>query len=652
MDTLKKARYTNPMMGQSSFQKSFRILHSFFTPVVIAFFLESQIFTLLFSDRIVNLSFGWLIPLLIFPFKIYFYSGIYGILTEMTSGATILFHTKDFPRAAQENWPIVLVISILPLAIHFLTFIFVPDKNVTLTQVAFYGDLIFVFLLAQGILARKYFKPDHLPRRTIRMTPRESLILIGLLLSQISLYHLPQFIDGGLFDLPRISIFLSRYLHFLSFLYVIQLILNEYPEITAKFMAEKQLILINPLGPGILEAIGSIFIRSYPPVFVVLKALTPKSYQFKEFNRVLWQSRYYGAAAPSNALVAITCFTSNCAEAYKIAKEFRKRGCKVIMGGPHVSYLIDEALEYCDSVVVGEAEGVWPQVVKDYENNCLKKKYDGASTGEYHQMVHQELLNSPPEVIKDYLETTRGCKFKCHFCTIPSFSGGRTRRKPVFEVVELIEKIKPKYRNVTFIDNNIYSDPAYARELFKALKPLNVKWTTQCTIDIAKNDETLQLAKEAGCVGFLFGYEIYEESQAKEQGGKYSMVDNYLRFTKKIKKAGINIKAHYIFGYDTDNFKSLGRLWKFCFSVRPLFTIVSLLTPLPGSVLYDDMVRENRLTNLNWHNYACHSLVFRHKQMNNTFLSALYPAIYFLFLLTTSQGGFIFLGLLLFASIF
>jgi radical SAM superfamily enzyme YgiQ (UPF0313 family) len=317
------------------------------------------------------------------------------------------------------------------------------------------------------------------------------------------------------------------------------------------------------------------------------------------------------------------------------------------MGGPHVSYLIDEALEYCDSVVIGEAEGIWPQVVADYENKTLKKKYDGASSDDYHRLVHQELLNSPPEVIKDYLETTRGCKFKCHFCTIPSFSGGRTRRKPVFEVVELLEKVKPKYRDVTFIDNNIYSDPTYARELFKALKPLKMRWTTQCTIDIAKNDETLALAKEAGCTGFLFGYEIYNGSQAKEEGGKYSMAENYLRFTNKIKKAGIQIKAHYIFGYDTDSLKSLWRLWKFCFSIRPFFTIVSLLTPLPGSALYDDMVKENRLTNLNWHNYACHALVFRHKQINNTLLSALYPVIYVVFLLTTSQAGFVFLGLIL-----
>jgi radical SAM superfamily enzyme YgiQ (UPF0313 family) len=312
-------------------------------------------------------------------------------------------------------------------------------------------------------------------------------------------------------------------------------------------------------------------------------------------------------------------------------------------------------LAYCDSVVIGEAEGVWKDVIKDFENNTLKPKYTGTAVEDFYTEVHKELLISPPHVIKDFLETTRGCKFRCHFCTIPSLSGGRTRKKPVAEIVELIQKIKHKYKNFIFIDNNIYSDPAYAKELFQALIPLKVKWRTQCTIDIAKNTETLALAKASGCDGFLFGYEIFGGSLEKQQGGKFAMSQNYIRYTKIIKEMGITIKAHFIFGFDSDNFWNLPRLWKFCFNIWPNWTIISMLTPLPGSRVYHDMLEENRILNLNWRNYAMNDLVVRHPHMNSQVASFLFPYIRTFFLLTTSSGGGVLLsvlGIVLFIEIF
>ena len=172
----------------------------------------------------------------------------------------------------------------------------------------------------------------------------------------------------------------------------------------------------------------------------------------------------------------------------------------------------------------------------------------------------------------------------------------------------LIKKIKPHYRDITFIDNNIYSDPAYARELFIALKPLKIKWQSQCTIDIAKNQETLKLARESGCTGLLVGYEISGGSLEKNQGGKFAMAQKYIEYTKIIKKAGIKIKGRFIFGFDSDNLKTLFQLWKFCFSIMPLFTGVSILTPLPGSGVYRDMLAQDRIINLNWRSYACHQV--------------------------------------------
>ena len=343
---------------------------------------------------------------------------------------------------------------------------------------------------------------------------------------------------------------------------------------------------------------------------MVLKALSPKTYKFRKFNRIIWHDRYY----KNDVLVCITCFTSNCYEAYTIAKEFKKRGSKVVMGGLHVTYLPNEALAFCDSVVIGQAEGVWQEVIHDYENGTLKSQYKGAAAESDYARVHEELLNSPPYIIKDFLETIRGCKFRCHFCTVPALSGGHVHLQPIDAFVELIKKVRPHYHHVTFIDNNIYSDPAYSRELFIALKPLKIKWRSECTIDIAKNEETLKLARESGCYLGLIGYEISGVSLEKDQGGKFAMAQKYIEYTRIVKKAGIRIKGQFIFGFDSDNFKTLFDLWKFCFSVMPQYTALSMLTPLPGSEVYRNMLLQDRVINLNWRSYNCHRLIVRHPQ--------------------------------------
>jgi len=155
-----------------------------------------------------------------------------------------------------------------------------------------------------------------------------------------------------------------------------------------------------------------------------------------------------------------------------------------------------------------------------------------------------------------------------------------------------------------------------------------------------------KLAYESGCKGFLFGYEITNSSMEQEKGGKFRLVDRYVEYTKKIKKMGIFIKAHFIFGFDHDDIKSLLRLWFFCLRIRPFFTIVSLLTPLPGSKIYFEKLKNNSLRTQNWRNYSCHSLVFDHQKMNVPVANFTYPFIYGLFLFTTSTGGLLILFLI------
>lgn len=623
---------------RQNFCRALSILNSLLIFVFILFLIER-------IDLGYLLKFGFIFVFLITGLlKIYFISGISGCLLEIISGEEIVLQFRRMHQNAKDLWQGVLIVFVVILLIDFSLFSLFPSFRVWKPLYFSLLETIAAIVLAQWTINKKYIGPSGLVRRRFKLNLGFLLVIIPAYFLELMLVRVSDFIHLGDFHAASVLPFILNYIHVFEFIFCSLYILDAYPEIHEKFSRQKEIFLVSPVGARIVDSLVSLFLRGFPPVFVVLKALSPKTYKFREFNRVIWHERYY----KNNVLVCMTCFTSNCYEAYKIAKEFRKRGAKVVMGGPHVTCLPNEALAFCDSVVIGPAEGVWRDVVRDYENGTLKSQYQGPATEADYAQVHQELLNSPPYIIKEFLETMRGCKFKCHFCTIPAISGGQLHLQPVSAVIELIKKIKPHVSQVVFLDNNIYADPGYAKELFVALKPLKMKWQGSCTIDIAKNRETLKLARESGCVGLLFGYEISGASPEKSQGGKFAMANKYIEYTKIVKKEGINIKGHFIFGFDSDNLKALFQLWKFCFSIMPLFTIVSMLTPFPGSELYRDMLTQNRIISLNWRNYGLSRMIVRHPHMNPAVVSFFFPVILSFFLMTTSTGGLLILVIFLF----
>ncbi|MBP7163105.1 MAG: radical SAM protein, partial [Candidatus Omnitrophica bacterium] len=309
----------------------------------------------------------------------------------------------------------------------------------------------------------------------------------------------------------------------------------------------------------------------------------------------------------------------------------------------HVSCLPEEALAFCDSVVVGEAEGVWEALLADYENNDLKRVYQGAATEEQYDRVHQFLMQAPAHEVVDNLVTTYGCKFNCNFCAVGAITRGRTRCKPVSQVVELIRRFRPKRRYFHFLDSNMFTNPAYARELFRAFIPLNIKWRGCSSLDIVTDEECLRLAKASGCVGLLIGYEINQASPEKKQGGKLRLAEQYLEYTRRLKNAGIDVKGHFIFGYDSDRWKTLLDYWKFCFNVFPGHTGFCILTPLPGTRLFDELLSEGRIMNVNWHRFTTLQIVFRTKNLDFKKVGFVFPFIMLFFYLTTSRNGWLLL---------
>ena len=621
---------------------SLEILHSFFSAVVLFFVLEIPVISLLFGTQ----SFKFLLPaifILAWPIKVAVYAGIYGSVSLLVSGQEYVLTGPLFWAQVRKFWGPYAFIQLLLFFLQFLSFAFFPSLDYSYWSILL--EPVAVMCLCVFIINKNFFPGAPQKLFQTRLSALPAGILFSLVVLQICLqvafkqWHPRTALTAACFLLP------AKYMHALMFIFLSMIILKKSPYRQRHPPPEKELLLINPLGGGsILEFLTSVILRFYPPVFVVLAALTPPDYTVRSFSRVFWRSRY----VRPGRLVAITCFTSNSFEAYKIAKEFRQAGSTVVMGGPHVSFVPQEALEFCDSVVIGEVEGVWEDVIRDYEANRLKKMYQSRPADQKtHEAIHQKLLNAPPEIIQNYLEATHGCKFHCSFCCVSALCQGRFGHRPVEEVVALIKKLQTKYKAVTFIDNNIYSDPGYAKKLFTAMKPLRVKWIANCSIDIAANEPLLRLAKESGCQALLIGYEITSHSLEKAQGEKFALADRYIELTQKIRKAGIRVEGHFIIGFDSDRLENLFKYWHCCFRIFPHWTILAVLTPLPGTGLYRELLTEERILNLNWRNYSCYWPVFQTKHFSHTLLSWLHPVLFIIFLFTTCQWGAILFAVLI-----
>lgn len=626
---------------QTTFQQTVALFTSILTLVVITFIINIAYDSILFQKLGASGFF------LLFAIEVFVYSGIYGQIVELVSGEEKFITTKRIIKNSQQFWLTYLGIhfGLFGLfAIYF--FSFSTKGHLSFNTFYIHFHIFAVYLMTSKIIFTKYLKGKKNLRPNCALNFAAMGILLGLYLADLLFLYFPSIVPLEFSRLNNVIAFLQECTHYLQFIFLSILIVKQHPQIPEQFQVTdgKELYLIAPIGGGVFYSLGSLILKKNFAVFVVLRALSPKNYKIWNFNQHVWHKRYY----KGNVLVAITSYTVNSYRAYKIAKGFKACGAKVVMGGPHMGCLPDEALEFCDSVVIGEAEAVWKQVIKDYENGCLQKTYTGGTQDVFSDEVQKEILNSPEEEMKDYIETTRGCKYRCDFCTIPAICGNKVRKKSIDHVISVIKKLKHKYKAYSFLDNNIYCDPPYARELFHALKPLNISWGAGCSIDIAKNKEDLNLAKESGCKGILIGYEIIENSHEKNKGGKLSYVNKYIQYSKAINKTGISIHGSFITAWEDDKWISLWKLLYFVFKIHPQFSIANILTPLPNSKFYNQLLEENRLVSLNWRNYGFNNLVFKHKHLNRRmfdFIFAVYRPVFFL---VSSQYGNLYLIIIIY----
>ncbi|MBN1156861.1 B12-binding domain-containing radical SAM protein [Candidatus Woesearchaeota archaeon] len=316
-------------------------------------------------------------------------------------------------------------------------------------------------------------------------------------------------------------------------------------------------------------------------------------------------------------IVGITSWTSTAPRAYEIADRFRKRGVPVVIGGLHVSALPQEGLKHADSVVIGEAECVWRDLLEDFKNGKLKKIYDG--TKKRPDMNHvpspkRNLMKSTSPIQTQSVQATRGCPFSCDFCSVTHFFGNTYRLRPLKNVIEDIRRIKGRF--VYFVDDNIVGNRKYAKELFKALIPFKKKWIGQSSLSITQDESLLKLAKKSGCLGLLIGLESLHGANLKKIGNKQDIENDYIRQIRKLHKHGIGIDASLVFGFDDDDPAIFRRTLRFCIKAKVDVASFHLLTPYPGTPLYNKLEKEDRLLHKDWSKYDENHVVFQPKKMS------------------------------------
>ena len=317
-------------------------------------------------------------------------------------------------------------------------------------------------------------------------------------------------------------------------------------------------------------------------------------------------------------LIGITAMSTQAPRAYQIADEFRKRDKKVIMGGSHATALPEEALTHVDSVVIGEAEGIWPRVLQDFQSSRLMKIYksavfpslEGLPIPRYDLLKEERYrllkINFPMQV-------GRGCPNRCEFCSVNQFFGHRYRHRPVEEVVGEIKKINKK--GIVFVDDNIVGHPPFAKSLFEQLIPLKIRWAGQISLNIAKDDELLDLAVRSGCALMFVGLETLSKKTFRDMRKTFFNSEEMGELLHKVQKRGILIRASIVFGFDEDAPDVFQKTVNFLVENKITYTDFNILTPLPATRILDQFERENRILDRDWSKYNFKNVVYQPKLM-------------------------------------
>jgi radical SAM superfamily enzyme YgiQ (UPF0313 family) len=299
-------------------------------------------------------------------------------------------------------------------------------------------------------------------------------------------------------------------------------------------------------------------------------------------------------------LVGITVLTKTALRAYEIADAYRKKGVTIVLGGIHPTALPEEAKEHADSVVIGEAEEVWPQLVEDVRKKDLKPYYqqEGRTDLSKIPIPRRDILPRKGYFHLDVVQISRGCPFRCEFCTVQKFFGETYRFRPISEVVEEVRHLP--HRWMMFNDDNIIGDPSYSKEFLKALIPLKKKWFGQASLSGLKKVEHIDLLAKSGCKSLFIGFESLSKTNLRKSQKFQNDPLEYREIIDNLHRFGIAICGAFVFGFDEDDPSVFEETVGFTIQTKLFSAVFALLTPYPETAFYHRVKDEGRLVEDRW----------------------------------------------------
>jgi radical SAM superfamily enzyme YgiQ (UPF0313 family) len=354
-----------------------------------------------------------------------------------------------------------------------------------------------------------------------------------------------------------------------------------------------------------------------PPITGIhLAAITPPGHRVRVIHQQVEPIDFDTSAD----LIALSFFSGFAPEAYRLAQEFNKRGKRIVAGGPHATFAPDEVLRYCDSVVIGEAESVWPELLADAARRRLRDRYVGKALPLSGIPTPRYDLLPRSFFVQRVVQATRGCPFTCSFCTVPTLNPG-FRTRPVAEVIEDIKYDKFRHwwqrKVVWFWDDNLTIKRPYIRTLLSAMIPVRKWWLTQASMDIAEDASLLDLMKRSGCIGIFFGIESFGIESLKDAHKPQNKIHKYQAGIRALHDRGICVMAGFIAGFDGDTPESVVAMAKQLYDTGVDVPFLSILTPYRGTPAYTKMASEGRiLTGRGWEFYNGYNVSFNPKKMS------------------------------------
>jgi len=346
---------------------------------------------------------------------------------------------------------------------------------------------------------------------------------------------------------------------------------------------------------------GQEYIRTWqmePLPAATLAGLTPRDVELRFYDDRMETIPF---DEPTD-LVAISIETYTARRAYQIASEYRKRRVPVVMGGFHATLCPDEAARHAEAVVCGEAETLWPRVIDDTRSGRLEKFYRQTERPALEGLKpDRSIFRGKRYLPIGLVEAGRGCHFKCDFCAVQTVFKSTQTRRPIEDILAELELLKREKKLFFFVDDNITSNLNEAKEFFRALIPLGIRWVSQASINAAHDEEFLELLVRSGCQGVLIGFESLNPANLKDMNKSFNtMRGGFEQALANLRRHRVRVYGTFIFGYDGDTPESFDQAVEFAKEHALYIAAFNHLTPFPGTPLYRRLESEKRLLYESW----------------------------------------------------